>query len=157
MKVLSVDPGFARCGIAIVEKGDRETLLYSACVETAPETPHEERLRRVADTCRDLIHTHAPEALALETLYFAKNSTTGLRVAEVRGAILAEAARAGIPVFEYAPSAVKVAVAGHGAARKEDIQRMIGLLLRVHKDALDDEFDAIAVGLTHLACARRAR
>lgn len=156
MKVLSVDPGFARCGVAVIEKSP-ETLLYSACIETGPETPHTERLLRIAEACAALIQEYEPEALAMETLYFAQNTTTGLKVAEARGAILVEAARANVPVFEYSPSEVKVAVAGHGGARKEDIQRMIIMLLKVSKTALDDEFDAIAVGLTHLAHARSTR
>lgn len=155
MKVLSVDPGFGRCGLAVLEKVGAGKLLHSSCVETAPKAPHAERLLHIARACASLLKTYAPDALAMEKLFFAKNTTTALQVAEARGVILAEAARAGVPVFEYGPGEVKAAVSGFGRADKTQMKRMVKLLLKLEKPIkYDDEYDAIAVGLTHLATRR---
>jgi crossover junction endodeoxyribonuclease RuvC len=156
MKVLAIDPGYGRCGMAIVDRvGAKDTLLYSTCIETSPQDAFSVRLRAVADHCEHLMHVHAPEALVLEKLFFKQNKTTAIRVAEVRGALIALAAAKDIPVFEYSPAEVKSAVTGSGAADKKQIAAMLRLLVRIEKrNALDDEYDAIALGITHMASAR---
>jgi len=156
MKVLGIDPGYGRCGVAVLERTDgTDTLLYSECIETSSELPFEERLAIVAAACSQLIQTHAPEHIALEKLFFGKNRTTGMRVAEVRGAILALAGAAGIAVAEYAPNEVKSATTGYGSADKKQVAKMIHALVKIGKVIRhDDEYDAIAIGITHLACAR---
>lgn len=156
MRVLSIDPGFGRCGMAVLEKkGGKEVLLHSVCVETSPKAPFPERLLQVADECVRLFIEYAPDALAMEKLHFGTNQTTALQVAEVRGALIAEAARAEVPLFEYMPSEVKAAVSGFGGADKTQMAKMLHLLLKIEKPIKhDDEYDAIAVGVTHLARAR---
>lgn len=156
MKVISIDPGFGRCGIAVVEKkSGKDFLVDSTCVETKASAPFEERLATVVEECRRWIQKHAPNAVALERLYFNTNQTTAMRVAEVRGAIIQTANEAGLPVFEYTPSQIKVAAAGNGRADKAALTRMVRILLGLTKViAYDDEYDAIAVGITHLAHAR---
>jgi len=153
MRVLAIDPGYGRCGMAVVEKTPQgETLLFSDCIETARDDSFVERLAAVADACQRLLTEHAPDCVALEKLYFTKNQKTAMHVAEVRGALIQIAAERDLPVFEYGPGEIKSAVAGSGRADKKQIEAMIRLLVRVDKTIKhDDEYDAIAVGLTHLA------
>jgi crossover junction endodeoxyribonuclease RuvC len=153
MKVLAIDPGYGRCGIAVLERnGTQDFVRYSACIETPATMDFNDRLAAVAAESERILVLYAPECLVLEKLYFAKNRTTGLKVAEVRGALLNMAASRGIPVYEYAPSEIKSAAAGSGSADKTQIAKMLHLLVRIEKPIRhDDEYDAIAVGLTHLA------
>ncbi len=152
MKVLGIDPGFARLGIAVIED---EVLLYSSCLETSSKTPHSERLRELGDGVRKVIKKWQPEALVIEKLFFNQNTTNALKVAEARGVVLYEAARASLSIFEYSPQEVKLAITGYGKADKSSITSMIGKLITLpSKEMLDDELDAIAIGLTHLASQR---
>jgi crossover junction endodeoxyribonuclease RuvC len=156
MKILAIDPGYQRLGIAVIEKDKtgKETLVHSECFETGKKIPHSERLALVAQRLRDVIAEYGPEAVALETLFFSTNQKTAIKVAEVRGVILSESARAGLPTHEYNPMQVKVAVTGYGKSDKGQVMFMTKKLLRVNKEALDDEYDAMAIGLTCLASER---
>lgn len=156
MRVLAIDPGYGRCGVAILEKeAGKEAWLYSDCIETSASSPFEERLGTVANEIGRLISIHAPDAVAMEKLFFNANAKTAMRVAEVRGAILREAQAAGIPITEYTPGQIKSATTGYGKADKKQITHMLHMLLTIGKTVtLDDEYDAIAVGVTHLAHAR---
>lgn len=162
MRVLAIDPGYGRCGVALLERppaqagqGGKDALLYSDCIETPASMDFAQRLNTVASECRRLMREHAPDCLAMEKLFFAKNQKTAMRVAEVRGAILTLAGEHALPVFEYSPSEVKSAAAGHGSADKKQIIKMIHALVKIMKPIrLDDEYDAIAVGVTHLAMHR---
>lgn len=153
MKVLAIDPGYGRCGVAVVEKTPQgETLLYSDCIETASGDEFTERLAAVASHCQAILKEQRPDCLALEKLFFTKNQKTAMHVAEVRGALIQIAASHDLPVFEYGPGEIKSAIAGSGRADKKQIEAMIKLLIRIEKPIKhDDEYDAIAVGLTHLA------
>ncbi|RJQ33441.1 crossover junction endodeoxyribonuclease RuvC [Candidatus Parcubacteria bacterium] len=158
MKVLAIDPGYGRCGVAIVEKQNgKEFLLYSDCIETAGSDEFTDRLAAVASHCVKLLDEYAPDCVALEKLYFQKNQKTAMRVAEVRGALIQIAGERDIPVFEYGPGEVKSATTGSGRADKQQIAAMIKLLVKVEKPIKhDDEYDAIAIGMTHLARLRPA-
>lgn len=154
MRVLAIDPGYGRCGMAVVEKsrGEREAVLYSTCVETPAHSDFGERLHVVVRECERLLAQFKPDAIALEKLYFAKNQKTAMRVAEVRGALLKAAADANLIVFEYTPGQVKSAAAGYGGADKKQVARMLHALVRLEcEPRYDDEYDAIAIGITHLA------
>lgn len=159
MKVLGIDPGYGRCGMAVVEKNDgREVLIYSDCIETSTSDEFTARLSRVTSECARLIAAHEPDALALEKLYFQKNQKTAMRVAEVRGALINTAAQCGVEVFEYTPGEVKSAAAGSGNADKTAVAKMLHALLKIKKRIThDDEYDAIAIALTHLARTRGKR
>ena len=157
MKVLAIDPGYGRCGVAVVEKnnGAKEVLLYSACIETSAKMEFPERLAFVADECARLIRQRALDCVAMEKLYFQTNQKTAMRVAEVRGAIIGAASHAGLKVFEYTPGEVKAAAAGWGGADKKALARMLHALIKIEKKIeYDDEYDAIAVAITHLARVR---
>lgn len=158
MKVLAIDPGYGRCGVAVVEKSDgKERLIYSDCIETSAARAFPERLAEVAGECERLIEEFAPDAVAIEKLYFTKNQKTAMQVAEVRGALIECAARRGLPVAEYTPGEVKMAAAGFGGADKRAVVKMLHALVQIEKEiAHDDEYDAIAIAITHLARARGA-
>ncbi len=158
MRVLGIDPGYDRLGIAVLS-GDasRPTYEHSECL--TPDTKDFlERLRLCGERVAAVIAEHAPDALAIETLYFAANKTTALHVAEIRGAILYEATRANIPIAEYAPSSIKLAVTGHGASDKRGVEDMVKRLVTLPvRKMIDDEYDALAVAITHLSHARAMR
>lgn len=151
-RVLAIDPGFDRLGLAVVE-GDpsKPTLVWSDCVTPAKGSA-EERLAAVYAAVARAIRKHRPDIFALETLFFSTNRKTAFGVAEARGAILAAAGAANIPVREYSPQQVKLAVTGHGGADKRAVALMIPKLIELPpKKRLDDELDAIAVGIAALA------
>ncbi len=158
-RVLAIDPGFDRMGVAVMEKvGNKEKILFSTCIETDRKASQEIRLAQIGGIIHETILTHKPTALALEKLFFNQNITTGIRVAEARGVVLYEAALKELPVFEYSPQEVKVAVTGYGKASKPDLIRMTMRMLGISKKPKhDDEIDAIAIGITHLASYKRMR
>lgn len=158
LRVLGIDPGFDRLGIAVVE-GDpsKPSHVWSECVEP-PKESREVRLACVYKAVSDAIQTYTPDVLALETLFFSTNRKTAVGVAEARGAILTAAGTHSIPVVEYSPQQVKLAVTGYGAADKRSMSLMVPKLIALppKKRRLDDEFDALAVGIAALA-ARSSR
>lgn len=157
MRILAIDPGYERLGIAVLEKvpKQKEWLLYSDCFKTDKKLPHHERLALIGSEVNRIMEQYEPEALSMEHLYFTTNQKTAIAVAEARGVILYEAAKKHLKVFEYGPGEIKVAVTGYGKSDKEQVTAMIPRLIRIDKKiAHDDEFDAIAVGLTCFAIER---
>src|SRR3989344_5187068 len=152
MRILAIDPGYDRLGIAVIEGNpSRPSLLWSDCIIPDNGT-REKRLACVWRAVTGAIVEYAPDALAIETLFFSINKKTAIGVAEARGAILAAAGIAALSVIECSPQQVKSAVAGHGGADKTAVARMIPHLLALpKKKRLDDELDAIAIGITALA------
>lgn len=157
MKILGIDPGYERIGIAILEKEQgKETLLYSACFKTSAELEFEERLVLIGDEIERVIAEYSPTVLAIEKLFFDRNTTTALKVSEAKGVITKQAKQAGLRVYEYTPLQIKVAATGYGKASKEDVRKMVPLLLKgidVSKK-IDDEVDAIAIAITGSASIR---
>lgn len=152
MRVLGIDPGFDRLGMAVLE-GDpsRPTHVWSDCI-TPEKDSSEKRLAAVGQAVCLAIKTYEPDVLTIETLFFSTNKKTALAVAEARGAILAVAGAEGVPVREFSPGTVKLAVTGHGSADKAAIARMIPHLIDLpEKKRLDDELDAIAVAIAGLS------
>ena len=152
MRILAIDPGYDRLGIAVIEGNpSRPTLLWSDCVLPG-KGAREHRLADVARAVTSALRAYAPDALAIETLFFGVNKKTALGVAEARGAVFAAAGMASIPVVEYSPQQIKLAVTGYGGANKTAVARMIPRLLSLpEKKRIDDEIDAIAIGITALA------
>src|SRR5260221_1287950 len=150
MRVIGVDPGLARTGVAVVEgQPGALRLVHAECVETAPGVPDSARLAALLTALDALLAAHRPDAAAVEQLFFATNRTTAMRVAEARGVALCALARGGLEAVEYTPMQVKESVAGHGGAAKAQVARMVCSLLRV--DAVpgpDDVTDACAVAIT---------
>ena len=156
MRTLGIDPGYERLGIAVVEKtGGNEKLLYSECFQTPATEVFSKRLLAVADALQRIITTYSPTHVALENVFFNTNQKTAMDVAAVRGVILFLGERHSLSIHEYTPPQIKVAVAGSGRASKADVTRMVERLVTIEKEiALDDEYDAIAVALTHNAIHR---
>ena len=152
-RILSIDPGYERLGIAILEgRPGNETLLFSECFRTSAQQQHGARLAAIAEQLTQIITDYAPESLAIETLFFNVNQKTAIKVAESRGVILAEAGRAGLPIHEYSPQQIKIATTGQGNSSKQQVTDMTTRLVTINKQiAHDDEYDAIAVGITAIA------
>jgi crossover junction endodeoxyribonuclease RuvC len=152
--ILGVDPGFDRMGICVLEKkGNKETLLFSACIVTDKKMSFGGRLGYLGKELASVIKKYKPNELAMEKLFFAKNQTTAIQVAEARGVVLYLTHSFGLTTHEYSPPQVKLAVGGHGRATKDDISYMVPKILGtpLSKKLLDDELDAIAIALTHSA------
>ncbi len=157
MKLISIDPGYERLGLAILEKekGKKEVLIFSECFKTSSKLPHYERLRLIGNRIKEVIKKYKPEQLATEKLFFSGNQKTAMLVAEARGVILYTGSSMGLEVFEYTPNNVKIAITGYGRSEKRQMIDMVKKLIVVtSKTNSDDEFDAIAIGLTHFAINR---
>jgi crossover junction endodeoxyribonuclease RuvC len=154
MRILGIDPGYDRLGIAIIEKPIRgkEVLIYSACLQTSAKDSIYERLKAVGTEIARVLDEFEPKEMALESLFITKNQKTAMRVAEARGILIYEAAKRGIAISEYGPVEIKSAISGDGRSDKERMTKMVRLLIDIPiKIAKDDEYDAIAVALTHSA------
>jgi crossover junction endodeoxyribonuclease RuvC len=157
MKIIAIDPGYERLGVAILEKvsGNKETLLFSECFKTLTKEKHEKRLALIGEEISKLIKKHKPEALAIETLFFETNAKTAMRVSEARGVVLYEAAKNGLMVKEFTPLEIKVAVTGYGKSDKSQVISMVNRLIKIDKEIKhDDEYDAVAIGLTFFATTK---
>ena len=160
MRVLAFDPGFERLGAAVVERppaggAGKDFLLHSECIHTSPKLGFEERLLLLGKEAESLIETWRPDMVAIEDVFFENNAKTAMQVAQVCGALSYIAKRAGLPLAHYSPLQVKVAITGYGKSDKSAIAHMVSRLVSVpEKKRLDDELDAIAVGLTCLASTR---
>lgn len=151
IRVLGIDPGYDRLGIAIVERvGGKESILYSSCFEPSKSFTFEKRIRAVGNEVERVIKKYKPVTLAIEKTFFNRNRKTAISVSEARGAILYAAARSELNVCEYSPQEVKLAVTGYGKSDKKQVAKMLHSLIEIEKEIKrDDEYDAIAIALTH--------
>jgi crossover junction endodeoxyribonuclease RuvC len=151
VRVLGVDPGLGRTGVAVVEgRPGALTLVHSQCLSTPPGVTDAERLFLLSTLMTAVLADHRPAFAAVERLFFSTNRSTAMRVSEARGVLLCALAAAGVPVVEYTPNEVKEAVAGYGAARKPQVLRMTMQLLSVDRiDGPDDVADACAIAVCH--------
>jgi len=154
--VLGIDPGTAATGYGIVERsGSRLRAVDYGCFETVPADDLPRRLLYIHTAMSELIEEHRPALIGVERLFFNRNVQTAFAVGQARGVVLLAAAEAGVPVFEYGPHEVKMAVTGYGRAAKDQVQRMVQVVLGM--PALprpDDAADALAVAIC-LAHAQR--
>jgi crossover junction endodeoxyribonuclease RuvC len=149
MIVLGVDPGTAATGYGIVERsGNRLRMIDFGCLETTPAQALSVRLMEIHRAMSELIEEHRPQLLGVERLFFNRNVQTAFAVGQARGVVLLAAAQAGLPVFEYGPHEVKMAVTGYGRADKGQVQRMVQAVLGLEKlPRPDDAADALAVAI----------
>jgi len=143
-------------GYALLDAAtDPPTILDCGLVPVLPAASPADRLLAIANSLDALIARHAPTALALERLYFNKNAKTAMRVAEARGVAMLCAARGGLTVAEYTPQEVKLSVTGTGGADKQQVQRMLTLVLALDEPITQDNVaDAVAIALAHVQRAR---
>lgn len=151
MLILGIDPGSSVTGYGVVESGSgRLRALAHGTIAPPPHLPFLDRLPYMASAIESLIRRTAPDGAAIEDAFHARNSRVALKLGCVRGAALVPILRAGVPVFEYAPRLVKKAVTGSGAAEKEQVRRMVRLLLGLGDGPLFlDASDALAVAICH--------
>ena len=149
MIVLGIDPGTAALGYGIVERtGGKLRAVDHGCLETSPDLPLPERLLAIHSLVDDLISLHEPAVVAVERLFFSRNAQTAMAVGQARGIVLLAAAQHGRPVREATPNEVKSAIAGYGAADKQQVQRMVQLVLGMSElPRPDDAADALAVAV----------
>ena len=153
MRVLAIDPSLRATGFAVLEIGvrpdsaraldygvitNKRTLLPSGC------------LVAIRQGIIELVAKHSPDCCAVEGVIFVQSYKTAITMGAARGAALAAAAERGLPIFEYAPASVKMAVVGRGAAKKDQVAFMVRALLGLKSTPQADAADALAIGLTHL-------
>jgi crossover junction endodeoxyribonuclease RuvC len=156
VRILGIDPGTASTGFGVVESaGQRLSAVCGGVVSTSPSLPPEQRLAAIAARVGDLLDEHAPHALAVEEVYFGRNVRSAFAVGQARGAVLAVAGGRDLPCFSYTPQAVKLAVCGTGAAAKDQVKHMVGVLLSLPVEPPSDHAaDALAVAVCHASHAR---
>ena len=153
MKVLSIDPGYERLGIAILEKENgMEKIIFSETFQTSAKEDFIKRIFLIGKEIEKIIKKYNPKILSIEKLFFNTNQKTATNVSEIRGSIIYIAMKYGLEVFEYTPLEIKSAITGDGRADKKQMIFMIKQLIKVEKEIKhDDEWDAIAIGLTFFA------
>ena len=156
--VLGVDPGTAAVGLAAVAAGQRPRVLWTHTLRTAAGQPAAERLLHVHRGVRECIAAHGPEAVAIERLMWGRNIGSAMDVARASGVVMLAAAEAGLPVEEYAPLEVKMAITGVGNAPKDQVRRALARLVGADGVPREpDAADAVAVAVCHLQQARMRR
>jgi crossover junction endodeoxyribonuclease RuvC len=159
MIILGVDPGSHVTGYgAVVDAGrGKLTSLGWGTVKTVADAPLPARLKTVADGLRGAIERFAPDVVALEESFFAKDVSAAMKLGHVRGVVMLVAEEAGKPVAEYAPRLIKQTVTGYGAADKKQVQTMVRHLLALAETPTPyDAADALAIALTHAVHAKTA-
>lgn len=151
MLILGIDPGYAIVGFGLVESGGtRQKMVACGAINTPAGVRLSARLWQISNDLEELICRFKPDALAIEELYFNNNVTTGIGVAQARGVILMTAEKMSLPIYEYNPSQVKMAVVGYGKAEKRQVMDMTKRLLGLSAvPKPDDAADAVAIALCH--------
>ena len=149
--VLGIDPGTASTGYGVVlSHGQKLAALDGGVIATASSTPLEQRLAIIHARVCELIAEHAPDAMAVESLYFGGNARSAFAVGQARGVVLLAAGAARLPCFSYTPQQIKQAVCGSGRADKDQVQRMVATLLCLPEPPSPDHAaDALAVAIRH--------
>ena len=151
IRVLGIDTSLRSTGVGILDAaGSRMTPVYYGTIKNPPGRPLSACLLFLQDEVGKLIRAHEPQAVAIEGVFYAKNVKTMLILSHARGAIIAQCTRLGLPVYEYEPRRVKMAVAGYGGAEKAQIQKMVKTLLGLTEEPQNDAADALALAITHL-------
>ncbi len=152
MKILGIDPGIGICGFGLIETSSRTEAkaLDFGVITTKVRAPLPSRLKELYESLQEVFDTTKPDAVSVEKLFFSKNITTGIAVAEARGLVLLVAEQKGLPVFEYTPNEIKKTLTGYGSAKKGQVQEMVRVHLKLKdKPRPDDAADALAAAITH--------
>ncbi len=154
MFVLGIDPGLSATGYGGVRSGNPPTAVLAGVIRTDPARPMAERLGELFDGLTQIVEETNPDVMAVETVFTNQNLQTAIAVGRASGVALVVAARAGIPVSEYVPTAIKSAITGDGSASKTQIQQMVARLLKLADPPKPaDAADALAIALCHLRAA----
>ncbi|WP_440222088.1 crossover junction endodeoxyribonuclease RuvC [Dokdonella sp. MW10] len=151
VRILGIDPGSQRTGIGIIDVAPdgRTTHVHHSAIRLLGNDTFHLRLKQIFDDVRTLIEEHAPTEVAIESIFMARNADSALKLGQARGAAICAAVSMGLVLTEYAPSEVKKAVVGGGAADKTQVQHMIGVLLGLQGPLQADAADALAIAVTH--------
>jgi crossover junction endodeoxyribonuclease RuvC len=156
MIILGIDPGTATTGFGVIKKTKNRTEVVDyGCIITTPDLCSADRLKKINNELNKLIKKHQPEIMAVESLYFFKNLKTAIPVSQAKGVILLTAAKKRIPVYEFTPLQVKMAVTGYGKAEKKQVQKMIQAMLNLEEKPKDknkrkdDATDALGIALCY--------
>jgi crossover junction endodeoxyribonuclease RuvC len=157
-RILGIDPGTGILGFGIIELAGRNPAMVDAGVIRTPVKEDDAvRLETIFTELSDIIARTKPQVMSVEKLFFARNVTTAMTVAQARGVVLLCGRQAGLPIFEYTPMQIKQSVTGYGRADKKQIQEMVRVLLRLKEvPKPDDCADALAAALTHMHMAQLA-
>jgi len=153
LRVLGIDPGSLSTGYGAIDRAGANSFTYVCHGSISPGAglPLTERLLGISAKLRELLETYRPEAVSIESMFFARNAQSAITLAQARGAALLTVAEFGIPVFEYPPTTVKQAVTGYGRATKEEVQKMVRILLKDRAlSGKSDATDALAIAICHL-------
>lgn len=152
MLTLGIDPGTATTGFGLVrQQGDKLSHVSCGIITTSSKETSQGRLGKIYHELKSLIVRYKPDVVAVERLYFGENSKTAMAVGQSRGIVLLAAAEGRVPVSEYTPLEVKMALTGYGRAEKKQIQQMVRILLKLPGvPKPDDAADALAVAICHL-------
>ena len=155
MKIFGIDPGSDRTGYGCIEQADgRNHLVIYGSLSAPARSTFPEKLKHVHAGLVALLARHRPDCVAVEDIFYARNVRSALKLGHARGVALLAAAEAGLPVVEYAPAQIKLAVVGFGRAEKHQVGEMIRLLLGLAEvPTPHDAADALAVAVCHLHSA----
>ena len=155
MRVLGIDPGSRRTGWGVVQlEGTRLRQIASGTISVSGSLSLPTRLRSIHQGLIEVISSHAPEAVAVEEIFFAKHANAALKLGHARGVALLVAAESDLSVHEYPPAIVKRTVVGRGAADKVQVGRLVTALLGLRAAPEEDAADALAVAITHIQASR---
>lgn len=152
MRVIGIDPGTGILGFGVVDfkLHHNPAVIDVGVIATPPHTKLKERLLDIYNSLNEIIDTTHPDVMSIEKLFFARNITTAISVAEARGVVILVAAQHDLPVFEYTPLQIKQTLTGYGRADKKQVQQMIKLQLGMKEVVKpDDAADALAAAVTH--------
>ena len=155
MKILGIDPSLRSTGFGLIEaNGSQLTSICHGHIQNLPTVLPSRCLVRIGDALADLIHEHKPDVMAVEGLVYVQNTKIALTLGQVRGVVVAAAARNGLEIYEYAPRKVKLAVTGLGGAGKTQVGHMVKALLGLKEVPQPDAADALALAICHSQCCR---
>ena len=151
MVVLGIDTSLRSTGYGVLQaEGSRMAAVDMGTIKNAPKVPLSACLRNIHATVASLIEKHRPDVMAIESVIYGKNAGTMLVLGEARGAVITAAVDAGVPIYEYEPRRMKMAVCGNGLAEKVQIQRMVKTLLSLPELPQNDAADALGLAITHV-------
>lgn len=154
MLVLGIDPGSRYTGYGVVEKNGSDLIyIASGRINAARAGELSARLPVIFDGICEIIETYSPDESAVESIFFAQNAMSSLKLGHARGVSLLAIGMASIPLSEYPPTSVKKAVAGHGHANKDEVQEMVKMTLKLRGKLAEDAADALAVAICHCQVA----
>lgn len=157
MRILGIDPGTGILGFGVIDVTPKGIKMVDAgVIRTPPHTAQDERLEEIYDGVQEIIAATKPDQFSIEKLFFSRNVTTAMTVAEARGVSLLAARKAHLPIAEYTPMQIKQTLTGYGKADKKQVQEMVRLQLGLQEvPKPDDCADALAAAITHAFMSRQ--